>query len=313
MKLAIKGHATRGKEVIKLLEMLGGRNKNHCTGIFINLIYFINENGYIESTVDFFKKCHYETSTLEEFEKLYPYKVGDKVVVSGFEKCGVDEIITMFETYDGDIKYKTKNHRDTHYFTVDRFRKVEENMNIPEAMKAITDCVRQLVGKTNDFNSIKMDNKTTITFECKSNGTDVELVIPDNIELINQNGKFLIKDKKPQYPKTPAKCMNVLKIQYSCKESEVLGYKSEMLSKFQELLICRDAYWKIAGEQMELGKLWEPSLSYIQKHKSYSDENEKLYNILGLNNCILSFPTEEMRDAFYENFKKLIEECKELL
>ena len=27
----------------------------------------------------------------------------------------------------------------------------------------------------------------------------------------------------------------------------------------------------------------------------------------------LAFPTEEMRDAFYENFKELIEECKELL
>ena len=29
--------------------------------------------------------------------------------------------------------------------------------------------------------------------------------------------------------------------------------------------------------------------------------------------CGLSFPTEEMRDAFYENFKDLIEQCKELL
>ena len=26
-----------------------------------------------------------------------------------------------------------------------------------------------------------------------------------------------------------------------------------------------------------------------------------------------AFPTEEMRDAFYENFKELIEMCKELL
>jgi hypothetical protein len=28
---------------------------------------------------------------------------------------------------------------------------------------------------------------------------------------------------------------------------------------------------------------------------------------------ILLFPTEEMRDAFYENFKDLIEKCKEFL
>lgn len=30
-------------------------------------------------------------------------------------------------------------------------------------------------------------------------------------------------------------------------------------------------------------------------------------------NYLLDFPTAEMRDAFYENFKDLIEQCKELL
>lgn len=29
--------------------------------------------------------------------------------------------------------------------------------------------------------------------------------------------------------------------------------------------------------------------------------------------CVLEFPTEEMRDAFFENFKDLIKSCKELL
>ena len=30
-------------------------------------------------------------------------------------------------------------------------------------------------------------------------------------------------------------------------------------------------------------------------------------------NKILAFPTAEMRDAFFEDFKELIEQCKELL
>ena len=30
-------------------------------------------------------------------------------------------------------------------------------------------------------------------------------------------------------------------------------------------------------------------------------------------NKILAFPTEELCDAFYENFKELIKECKEFL
>jgi hypothetical protein len=33
------------------------------------------------------------------------------------------------------------------------------------------------------------------------------------------------------------------------------------LEAFRKLLICRDAYWKIAGEQLELDKPWEPDWS----------------------------------------------------
>ena len=34
------------------------------------------------------------------------------------------------------------------------------------------------------------------------------------------------------------------------------GYSSFMI--LQKLIICRDVYWKIYGEQMGLGKPWEP-------------------------------------------------------
>ena len=45
----------------------------------------------------------------------------------------------------------------------------------------------------------------------------------------------------------------------------------------------------------------------INTNKIYCQDSRILFNHL------LVFPTEEMRDAFYENFKKEIEECKELL
>ena len=81
------------------------------------------------------------------------------------------------------------------------------------------------------------------------------------------------------------------------------------------LLICRDAYWKIAGEQMGLGKPWKPD---------WKNDEQLEYVIICRRNCIvkdtfvakdviLAFPTPEIRDAFYENFKELIEICKELL
>ena len=66
--------------------------------------------------------------TMEEIEiALAPFKVGDKVIVKCFEKMGEDEIICVFKTYDGDIKYKTKNHLDTHYFMGDSLMKVEKS------------------------------------------------------------------------------------------------------------------------------------------------------------------------------------------
>ena len=46
-KLAIKGHSTRGKEVIELLEMLGGKNESVTEGGYENLYYCIDDDGDI--------------------------------------------------------------------------------------------------------------------------------------------------------------------------------------------------------------------------------------------------------------------------
>lgn len=43
------------------------------------------------------------------------------------------------------------------------------------------------------------------------------------------------------------------------------------------------------------------------------NRGEKAKYGYGFQQCVLTFPTEEMRDIFYENFKDLIETCKELL
>ena len=125
---------------------------------------------------------------------------------------------------------------------------------------------------------------------------------------------------KKEYPKTYEECCAELN-NYPL-ENGVDGYKFELLSTFQNLIICRDAYWKIAGEEMGLGKPWEPDWENSEERR-YCIVNingeinlpEKILTkwILKVTNKILVFPTEEMRDAFYENFKELIEQCKELL
>ena len=97
--------------------------------------------------------------------------------------------------------------------------------------------------------------------------------------------------------------------------SEILGigmfdherYRNRLLESLRELLLFRDAWWKMADD-------WKPDWEeydikfclQVMNNEIYSCDREVL-------SCILAFPTAEMRDAFYENFKDLIEICKELL
>ncbi len=83
-----------------------------------------------------------------------------------------------------------------------------------------------------------------------------------------------------------------------------------MLEKLQKLLICRDAYWKVYGEQMGLGKPWERDWNNLSTTCAYIKINKGCFTY---SSRVLVFPTEEMRDTFFDNFKDLINECKELL
>lgn len=66
---------------------------------------------------------------------------------------------------------------------------------------------------------------------------------------------------------------------------------------------------------MGLDGHWEPDWNHINRkyYCIYNSKNNIVKNVIYSENKILAFPTAEMRDAFYENFKDLIEQCKELL
>ena len=137
---------------------------------------------------------------------------------------------------------------------------------------------------------------------------------PNGYEL-QEDGYFSWVNKK-KYPKTYEKCAEIIAefIGSDCNPKGCMGYMSTQLTAFQKLLICRDTYWKLYGEEMGLRKPWEPDwtdheFKYCIKVLGNTLECVSEMNI----QCILAFPTKEMRDAFFENFKELIESCKELL
>lgn len=289
--LGIKGHPTRGGEVIQLLEMMGGVNVFNLGGAEIAGFYY--------SCTDNNKIYHCWTKdenaivyTLEEFLEKFPYKAGDKVNFP-CKEC-IRTILSMeWDIHRNTVTYKFDNWT---YTNIDQLKVVndlqsykEEDMEEPKEL---------IVGFTKDDNG------------------DFILDIHKDYEIKEIEGKLKVIKKQPQYPKYYFECCEVLGL--GIMENYGSGYKRELIINLQKLLICRDAYWKIAGEQMGLDKPWEPDWSDTSQSKHsiwFNNEgiciksNRFSYAI----QHILTFPTSEMRNSFYENFKYLINECKELI
>ena len=139
-----------------------------------------------------------------------------------------------------------------------------------------------------------------------------EIIVPDNYEVWDDQGnviktsKIIIREVKKTYPNTINDCYNLLD------DSELASPTS--MRKFQELINARNAYWKIAGTEMGLGKPWEPNwTSFLGYPAIYMYRYQITLSVARDEHHCLVFPTEEMRDMFYKNFKKDIEECKEFL
>lgn len=79
MKIAIQGNLKRGKDVIQILENLGGINRMNHSGSFINYFYYISSD---DNTIAWtcIRSEYFKVYTLEEFEKEFPFKIGDRVI-----------------------------------------------------------------------------------------------------------------------------------------------------------------------------------------------------------------------------------------
>lgn len=132
-QLALKGHLKRGREVIQLLEMLGGDNNysrycgyNTCT----NTIYYIDssDRNFIKMIENPSNISDFIVFTIEEFEEKFPYKVGDKVN-SPCRGC-IKTITSMhWDTYLNAITYKL-DHRI--YTNIDQLKVVNDLQSYKE-------------------------------------------------------------------------------------------------------------------------------------------------------------------------------------
>lgn len=294
-RLAILGHQTRGQEVIKILEMLGGYN--YSSGLLgkAKFYYYIGNYNSISYISEEKLNDSYITFTLENFLEQFPYKVGDKVKVpyedgriTGNELYEYKILKIKWDYLESTIKYglPTGDEQRIEYYSTD-------NLNIWNKKETMKENIIDTIKENEDRYRIHVNYQF-----------DIEV----------DEGEYYVVRRKPQYPKSYEECCDILQLEHIFELKDLTIDEEKLTNSFIRLKRCRDAYWKIAGERMGLGKPWSPkweidNVKYsiiVVENEIRIGDNEEIHRFL-------VFPTEEMRDDFLKNFKKLIEKCKELL
>ena len=308
--LGIKGDRNRGNEVIALLQMLGGEAVA-AKGYDETAIYVIPVNGIIDVRFNYEKRIeNYAVFTLDEFLEKYPFKVND-IVIDKADGCTGVVCEMKWDEDVSDMKYCVVfgNGIDFGWYTNDTidFYLNKENKNLD---KKQVNPIKNVLAELLDHIKTTPKEELEREFEEIKDWSNVGPTIEEFrtfCECVN---------KKPKYPTTYEECCKVMGITICGLTIDVPLHYSPLLVYLTKLLITRNAYWKIASEQMGLGKPWEPEYvslednTYFTIH-TFNGEIDR--SATSHRNAILAFPTIEMRDAFYENFKDLIERCKELL
>ena len=135
IKIAIQGHPTRGKKVIQILESLGGINSYYHIGKNCGSYYKIHGNTIVCTCI---KSNNYKHYTLEEFEKEFPFKVGDLCIYHS-PICGkmILKILGLFLKSDSIVyevahKDSTKTHSYIYKekYLLEPYKEMKEERNI---------------------------------------------------------------------------------------------------------------------------------------------------------------------------------------
>ena len=278
------------------------------------------------------------------------YKVGDKVKIKsldwynenkdefGIVECG-NKIFTypMTKLCGKTVTIICVNTKDCYYvisgddgynsWTDEMIEcKVEEETKIGTASNPT-----EIKSNANCLTRERVDELPTKIDKELPYGNPYEWGCPEGYQFVDDDGnvinatKIVLLKKKREYPKTYEECCTVLRFHYDHyltydDEKDINPTKEEeefidLMDAFSRLIVCRNAYWKIAGDEMGLDKPWEPDWRE-KRYIIYQNQDDIIggYREAGCaERHTFEFPTKEMRDAFKENFKELIEDCKELL
>jgi NACalpha-BTF3-like transcription factor len=180
-QLAIKGHATRGNEVIKILEMFGGNNLHDYSADCDSLCFYIEKGTNIIYYDRVNSCCEDEDTlifTLEELLEKFPYKVGDKVL---YKIYGIHSKIKsmLWNKEKEQVFYRLESNK-LFVATADELKPIypykEETME----------------GKIESFEILESHCADEVKIEFD----------PFNFEIVEKDNVYYVVKKKQQYPKT---------------------------------------------------------------------------------------------------------------
>ncbi len=298
MKIAIQGHKSRGHEVIQILESLGGKKRDDLTGRMFTQYYFINYNGDIDLNLKV-NLFDYKFYTLEEFEKEFPFKIGDEI-----RDCSDNEIGTITDLLfiDNMLVYNVDFVNSGQAFMPTEQLKYHKEMQEERNITLTLEKAKEWYKKGGELKEIALQaftdkelNPLPRSWEefCKNNP------IQDHEAFINYANGYItmckecagsglgIWTRKPE--KDRCKCVS-----QKSAEAHLAMMQLEQL---------RNCWWN--G--------WEPIWDCSEKWCIRLWGNELGVGLATHISRFLTFPTNEMAREFLECFRDLIEKAKDLI
>ena len=287
--LGFYGHPERSNDIIDRLHQLGAYDSDGWINlekdsanpekiiyiIFAGnkstfLIHSLNKKNFLENN----KPENHAIFEIDSFDSLYDIKVGDIVRVwpENFE-----EKVTgfKFNPQTRKINFRLSSGKVEDYYSLTKMNSMKKK-------------------EINLENFVKIESKGT--------GHLISIDVPEGYMISSidtDTGQIEVKKKNlAKLPRTYEECCFILGISPSPKISsypsipirtsrELEIYFDSLSNQFKELLICRNAYWKVLG------------IDGILSDGVKSDK-------LGALKDLIPMPSEEILDEFYENFKDSI-------
>ena len=285
MKIAIKGHSTRGKEVIQILESLGGQNIHEYWGHSGDSIYYyINKHcKIVYDSIHVLSLYNYKLYTLEEFEKEFPFKVGDKVITID----GTIGIIDRFEP-EKDYPYCIKADIGGFYRCATSILKPYKEMQ-KRNITLTLDKAKEWYKKGGELKEIALQAFTKE--ELNSFPRSWEEFATNHARM----GYYISSDGKPLMCASSGK----LSSPHVCPSKKSAEAHLAMI-QLEQLRNCWWGNWKPE---------WSNSGKYVIK---WEGDNLIVFTARRVH-AFLVFPTREMAEEFLKCFKDLIEKAGDLI